>query len=191
VVTVPTTEGFFNGLSLSTIHPDMRIRPATSSDADAVRALVLDAYGHYVERIGMQPGPMRDDYARRIADGQVWVVDEDGEIVGVVVLQAHAREDKQEDKQAGALLLDNVAVKPAAQGKGVGRALIAFAEPEAIRRGFDTLQLYTHVLMVENNALYTHLGFVEIGRVQEKGFARVYMAKRLREVSTGGDLDAL
>jgi hypothetical protein len=31
--------------------------------------------------------------------------------------------------------------------------------------------------MVENIALYQRLGFVEIARVQEKGFDRVYMAK--------------
>ena len=40
--------------------------------------------------------------------------------------------------------------------------------------------LHTHVLMVENIALYTRLGFVESGRVHEKGVARVYMVKRLR-----------
>jgi len=31
--------------------------------------------------------------------------------------------------------------------------------------------------MVENIALYQHLGFREIGRIQEQGFDRVYMAK--------------
>jgi hypothetical protein len=33
--------------------------------------------------------------------------------------------------------------------------------------------------MVENIALYRRLGFVETSRVHEKGFARVYMTKRL------------
>ncbi|MGH2616177.1 MAG: GNAT family N-acetyltransferase [Thermomicrobiales bacterium] len=147
------------------------IRAALPDDADAVRAIVQDAYGHYVARIGMRPGPMRDDYDRRIDAGQVWVLQEDGEIVGLVVLE----------DQPDALLLDNVAVAPAAQGKGFGRALIAFAEAEALRRGYGELWLYTHVLMVENIALYTRLGFAEIGRVGEKGFQRVYMAKRLQE----------
>jgi ribosomal protein S18 acetylase RimI-like enzyme len=145
------------------------IRPALPADTEIVCAIVQDAYGHYVARIGMPPGPMLDDYDRRIAAEQVWVLQEDGEIVGLVVLQ----------DLPDALLLDNVAVMPAAQGKGFGRALIAFAEQEACRRGFDELRLYTHVLMVENIALYTRLGFAEIGRVREEGFARVYMAKRI------------
>jgi GNAT superfamily N-acetyltransferase len=44
--------------------PDpLRIRPATLADARAVGALVEEAYGHYVERIGKRPAPMDEDYA--------------------------------------------------------------------------------------------------------------------------------
>ena len=39
--------------------------------------------------------------------------------------------------------------------------------------------LYTHVLMTENQALYRRLGYVETGRVTEKGFDRVYMQLNL------------
>jgi GNAT superfamily N-acetyltransferase len=147
-----------------------RIRQALPSDGDAVRALVDEAYRHYVARLGKLPMPMRDDYDRRIADQQAWVDDEDGDIVGLVVLE----------DQPDALLLDNVAVKPAAQGKGRGRALIAFAEQEARRRGYAEIRLYTHELMVENIARYQRLGFSELHRVHEKGYDRVYMTKKLR-----------
>lgn len=112
---------------------------------------------------------MLDDYDRRITSGQVWVWHEEGEIVGFVVL---------EDQPDG-LLLDNVAVSPSAQGKGLGRELIVFAEQEARQRGYGELRLYTHMLMVENLALYAHLGFKEIGRMQRQGYHRVYMAKRV------------
>ena len=143
------------------------IRPADAIDTDAVRALVRRAYAHYVIRLGREPGPMRDDYAQRIADGQVWVLEEAGELIGVVVLS----------ERPESFLLQNVAVAPAGQGKGYGRRLITFAEQEAKRRGRDELQLYTHVLMVENIALYQHLDFREIGRIHEQGFDRVYLAK--------------
>jgi ribosomal protein S18 acetylase RimI-like enzyme len=144
------------------------IRPARPDEADAVRQLVQNAYAHYVPRLGLRPGPMDDDYARRIAAGQVWVVDAGDAIAGIVVLE----------EQPDALLLDNVAVAPAARSRGIGRALIAFAEREAMCRGFSVLRLYTHERMVENIALYQRLGFVETDRVQEKGFARLYMEKR-------------
>lgn len=87
------------------------IRPNRPEDADAIRRPVQDAYGHYDARLGKPPGPMLDDYDRRIADEQAWVLEEDGRLAGVLVL---------EDTEDGALLLDNVAVAPSAQGKGTG-----------------------------------------------------------------------
>ncbi len=144
------------------------IRPARPEDADAIHQLVLDAYGHYVARLGKPPGPMLDDYARRVAAGQAWVLDEGGAFAGALVL---------EDAGDGTLLLDNVAVAPSAQGKGHGQALIAFAEAEARRRGCREVRLYANVLMTENLALYGRLGFRETGRVSEKGYERIYMAK--------------
>lgn len=146
------------------------IRAARPEDADAVRRLVQAAYGHYAARMGKPPGPMLDDYHRRIKDGQTWVLDDGAQLAGVLVL---------EDAGDGALLLDNVAVAPSAQGKGYGRMLIAFAEQEARGRGYGAVQLYTNVMMTENLALYGRLGFSETGRVSEKGYERVYMIKRL------------
>ena len=146
------------------------IRAAGNGDASAVGAVVDAAYQHYIPRIGKPPGPMLDDYKRRIADGQTWVLEDAGHIVGILVL---------EETQAG-FLLDNIAVLPAYQGKGHGRVLMEFAEAEARRRGFRQIHLYTHALMTENIALYCRVGFVETHRVSEKGFDRVYMTKQLQ-----------
>ncbi len=145
------------------------IRPAEPGEAVVLRDLVHAAYGHYVARIGKPPGPMLDDYAARIAAGQAWVLEDAGRIAGVLVLE----------EQADAFLLDNIAVRPECQGAGHGRALMAFAEAEARRRGWREIRLYTHALMTENQALYRRLGYVETGRVAEKGFDRVYMAKAM------------
>lgn len=145
------------------------IRVARSGDVAVVRDVVQAAYNHYIARIGKPPGPMLDDYARRIADGQAWVLEEAGGIVGMLVLE----------ETAAGFLLDNIAVLPAFQGKGYGRALIAFAEAEALQRGYEEVQLYTHALMHENVSLYQRVGFVEVRRVTEKGYDRIYMTKRL------------
>lgn len=75
--------------------------------------------------------------------------------------------------------LENVAVAPAAVGKGLGRALIGFAEAQARAQGFDRISLYTNVHMTENLSLYPHLGYRETGRRREDGFDRVYFEKRL------------
>ena len=145
------------------------IRPARPDDADAVRDVVDAAYRHYIARMGKPPGPMLDDYAQRIADGQAWVMDDGGRITGILVLE----------ETPDGLLLDNIAVLPDGQGKGVGRALMEFAETEARRRGFAAIYLYTHELMTENIAIYTRIGYVETHRITEKGYNRVYMTKQL------------
>ncbi len=149
------------------------MRPAHPEETEAVRQLVVAVYSHYITRLGKPPGPMLDDYSRRIAEEQVWLLEDGGELVGVLVL---------ENAGGGTLLIDNVAVSPPAQGKGHGQELIAFAEQEARQRGCAELQLYTHVLMSENIAFYRRRGFHETGRVTEKGYDRVYMAKRLAQL---------
>ena len=146
------------------------IRRAKPEDRATVEAIVQDAYGIYIERIGKPPGPMLDDYARLIADGAVSVLeDADAAIAAIIVLLA----------KPDHLLLDNIAVRPDRQGQGLGRQLIGFAEAEARRLGFTELRLYTHETMTENIALYTRLGFVETGRGHEAGYDRVFMTKRL------------
>lgn len=145
------------------------LRPAVAADAAAVTDLVNAAYGHYVQRIGMQPGPMREDYAEVIGAADVVVADEDGALVGVLVLRITDE----------GFLIDNVAVHPSRQGSGLGRALLEHAEAAARRAGFDSVYLYTHERMSENLALYTRIGYVEYERRSQGEFARVFLRKNL------------
>ncbi|HEY3912359.1 MAG TPA: GNAT family N-acetyltransferase [Stellaceae bacterium] len=144
------------------------IRPAQPADREAVEAIVDAAYSIYADRIGQPPGPMLDDYARLIDAGAVSVFEEANRaIAGIIVLIA----------KPDHLLLDNIAVRPDRQGRGLGRALIAFAENEARRRGLLEVRLYTHQKMTENLALYAWLGFEETRRGCEAGYDRVFMRK--------------
>lgn len=145
------------------------IRPAVPADLAAVEAIVRDAYGRYISRIGREPGPMLDDYASLIGDGYVHVAVRDAVVRGVLVLVP----------QVDAMLLDNVAVARAAQGTGVGRSLLEFAERSAMAAGFGKIKLYTNEVMTENIALYDRIGYVETHRAEEKGLRRVYMVKSL------------
>jgi ribosomal protein S18 acetylase RimI-like enzyme len=144
-------------------------RPATGADVSKVAALVNAAYGHYVERIGMLPRPMTDDYAEVIANRRVTVAESYGNIVGVIVLTV--------DDEG--FLIDNVAVEPSHRGEGLGRALLEFAEAEARRTGFDSIHLYTHEKMTENLALYSRIGYVEYDRRSYGEFSLVSLRKRL------------
>ena len=144
-------------------------RSAIGADVPKVSALVNAAYGHYVERIGMLPRPMTDDYAEVIANQRVTVAESHGTIVGVIVLTVNDE----------GFLIDNVAVDPSHRGKGLGKALLEFAEAEARRAGFNAIYLYTHEKMTENLALYSRIGYVEYDRRSKGEVSLVYMRKHL------------
>ena len=75
---------------------------------------------------------------------------------------------------------DLPAIRPSAQGAGLGRRLLEFAEEQARQRGLARLDLYTNEVMTENQAIYARLGYRETGRRTEDGYQRVYMEKDLR-----------
>jgi len=145
------------------------IRNATINDADSVRQLVSEAYSVYIERIGRRPAPMDAAYESLIAQGHVWVAEDAGEAVGVVVLEAY------EDH----LLVENLAVHPSWQGRGVGGQLLALAEAQALATSKPEMRLYTNERMVENLRYYTRRGFIETHRARSEGFDRVHFVKPL------------
>jgi ribosomal protein S18 acetylase RimI-like enzyme len=150
---------------------ELRIRAATAVDVPAIANIVDQAYRHYIARIGKPPGPMLDDYVARVSQGTVWVLEEAAVIAAMIVLLP----------APNYLLLDNIAVSPARQGLGLGRRLLAFAEAEAMRRGYREIRLYTHETMVENQRLYASIGYEETGRGTEAGYDRVFMRKQLSD----------
>jgi ribosomal protein S18 acetylase RimI-like enzyme len=148
------------------------LRDAAADDAPAVAALVDSAYRHYVDRIGTLPGPMRDDYAAAVRDRRVLLAvpsTAPAALAGVLVL----------DVADEGFLLDNVAVHPDHQGHGLGNMLLDRAEVEARAAGFDSIYLYTHELMTENQAIYAGRGYLEYARRTEDGLTRVFMRKAL------------
>lgn len=145
------------------------LRPATADDVPQLTELVDAAYGHYVERIGHPPRPMTEDYGKVVRDRQVLVAERDGVMAGLIVL-GPAEEG---------FLVDNVAVRPRHQGSGVGRSLLEHAEVAARDAGFDSLYLYTHEKMTENQALYSRIGYVEYDRRRHGDATVVYLRKQL------------
>jgi ribosomal protein S18 acetylase RimI-like enzyme len=140
------------------------VRQATPTDQARVEEIVRAAYQPWVEVIGMRPLPMEADYAALTEAGQVWLLDD-----GLIVL---APED-------GVLLVENVAVHPDAQGRGLGRRLLAFAEERARLLGLPELRLYTNLKMLSNIALYERLGYVREAEESIQGRHAVHMRKRL------------
>lgn len=145
------------------------IRLARLADCLAIETIIAAAYARYVPQIGRKPAPMLDDYAALIKAERVYVLEDDDLVRGLLVL---IPED-------GAMLLDNVAVSPDAQGAGLGRILLEFAERVARDAGYSLIRLYTNEVMTTNIALYSRIGYTETHRAEEKGLRRIYMTKQL------------
>jgi N-acetylglutamate synthase-like GNAT family acetyltransferase len=149
--------------------PEAMMRAAIPDDVPAIEALVRNAYGKYIERIGKPPAPMSADYTQLVDEGDVWVLELDGELAGLIILES----------EVDHLLVSNVAVSPAHQGRGLGSKLLAHAETQARQRGIRELRLYTNELMHENLLVYGKLGWTEYDRAEQDGFRRVFMKKEL------------
>ena len=147
----------------------MTVRLADHDDVDVLRAIAAAAYQPYIARIGRAPAPMTADYDQAVRSGQTWVAVQDGQISGFVVLVA----------EPGYLLVDNLAVRPAAQGRGIGSRLLAQAEQHAHRLGLSEIRLYTNEAMTENLAYYPRRGYIETHRADQDGFHRVFFRKPL------------
>jgi len=141
------------------------IRKATAGDAARLAAIARAAYAKYIPRMGRAPPPMLADFAALIAAGFAVVIENAGSVDGYMIAWS----------EANALLVDNLAVDPARQGKGLGRSLLEYAIAKARRLKLPALRVYTNVLMTENISLYSHLGFVETHRTVENGLHRVHM----------------
>lgn len=148
----------------------MDLRRATSSDAESIRGLVSRAYGKYVDRIGRKPKPMVADYVVAVVQHDVWVSEFDGNVGAVLELVPGSDH----------VMIENVAVEPARQGTGIGRALLAFAEEEATRQGFREVRLYTNAQFTENLAMYRKLGYRETHRERVGATEAVHMSKEVR-----------
>lgn len=144
-------------------------RLARPEDAPVVAAIAQAAYRIHIPRIGRMPTPMLADYEDLTARGLVHVLEVDGVLAGYAVLV----------REPEALLVENIAISPAFQKRGLGRALLAFADETARAAGYDAIRLYTNATMTENIALYGSCGYVETHRATENGRNRVYMRKAL------------
>src|SRR5215469_1083046 len=99
-----------------------KIRRADPGDADAVQRISSDAYiPPYTAVLGTVPKPAIENYGPRIERGEVWILEIKGEPTGIAVLEENTEY----------LLIYSIAVRPEAQQKGYGRALLDFADKRA------------------------------------------------------------
>ena len=153
----------------------MKIRPATSADADAIWR-IFQAVVAGSDTYTFLPGTPRDDAVAYFLGPAVrsWVLEDEGRVIGMyklipnhVGLGAHV---------ANASFM----VDPAAQGKGAGRLMGLHCLDEARRAGYQAMQF--------NFVVSTNSAAVELWK--KLGFQIVGTLPKVFRHATLGDVDA-
>ena len=132
----------------------MSLRRAEPADASAVRELTRAAYAKWVPVTGGEPLPMTADYDQAVRRHLIDLYEEGGELHALIEMVV----------ESGHLLIENIAVRPDQQGKGIGDWLLRHAEVVAASMNFREVRLITNVAMVSNIAFYSKRGYQEFGR---------------------------
>lgn len=146
----------------------LQIRPATAADTDFINGFV----GRFAESGALpwrDPALMANFHANGVAQAaaqarapeaghQVLIAtDNDGQPLGFIYL--HSQRTGLTGEEQGYVSI--LSVTQEAEGRGVGRALLAAGEAWAREQGFRHLALDTFGDNTHARAVYVHLGFAE------------------------------
>jgi ribosomal protein S18 acetylase RimI-like enzyme len=139
------------------------IRRATLADIDALVGLQTrswrHAYGGFVDPDAMPEPAQRAARWRKMlgGEGAVFVWEQDGNVAGFVV----SGPDRGEEADTGEIYA--IAVEPAAQGAGLGNALLEHAVEELARGGFARALLWCLEANGLARAFYESRGWAQNG----------------------------
>lgn len=119
-----------------------------------IGAATETAYSIYLPVLGYPPVPVTEDYALRIAAGEVFIFGNGKSNCGLVVIETHD----------SWLEIFIIVVLPEFQGSATGRAILGWVEDRAAQSGKPEVRLYTNALMERNIEIYRRAGYVETGR---------------------------
>jgi len=145
------------------------VRRAATNDVAAIRALTRAAYTKWISVIGREPQPINADYERTVLEHEIDLLFANHVLAGLIDMAI----------EPDHLLIVNIAVAPACQGRGFGRRLLTHAEERARALGLAETRLYTNKQFSANIALYLHCGYAIDREESFMGGVAVFMSKRM------------
>jgi len=135
------------------------IRPVRPEEYEAAGRVTAAAYAASYDDLSESYLDSLRDVAGRISDGDVWVAaDSDGTILGTVWIAPVGR-PLSPVAEPGETDFRQLAVAPAARGRGVGEALTRHVIALAIERGSHRVIMNSGPQMLGAHALYAKIGF--------------------------------
>jgi ribosomal protein S18 acetylase RimI-like enzyme len=158
------------------VDDDISIRQARLADAEALAAILHDTFESTwrpnITEAAAQAFLTEDRPAHYVAERghQFWVVEQDGDVVGLV--------DWQGD------FVNALHVRASHARQGVGARLMDKAEAEIAAAGFEAARLETDTFNTRSQAFYAARGYVEAGRYPDEewgsGLTTLLLVKPLR-----------
>ena len=153
------------------------LRAATPADAAAIAATIAASFEQYRGKLEPESGAFRetaDGFAAELArESGAIVAERNGRMIGCVMVKL-----VEDDLYFGRL-----SVVPEVRGEGIARRLVEAVEDEARRRELAGVRLGVRIVLVENQQLFSSMGYVEISREAHEGFdhpTSINMRKALR-----------
>jgi ribosomal protein S18 acetylase RimI-like enzyme len=127
----------------------------TVERATAVDDALLEAFARLVPQVSSREAPGRADVEALLADPRtIQLVARDGDtIVGALTLVVYRT------PTGVTAVIEDVVVDEAARGRGLGEALVAAAQQQAVAAGADRVSLTSRAEREAANRLYRRLGF--------------------------------
>lgn len=138
---------------MQAVQKQFEIRQATPDEAAAISSLIHEAFApfetEYTAEAFAYTTPPADVIRGRFSEGPIWVATDGELIIGTV---SGLPESER-------FYIRSMAVKPSAQGSGVGQRLLATLEEFARYAGYSKLYLYTTYVLPGAQRLYEKNGF--------------------------------
>ncbi len=132
---------------------DIEYRLARPDESEAISELLLESFGlfeaEYTPGAFEYTTPGTDVVRGRFEEGPVWVAMDGNTMIGTV--SGLPEEDR--------FYVRSMAVRPDAQGRGIGRRLLEPLEAFARDKGFERMYLYTTHVLPDAKRLYEKNGF--------------------------------
>ncbi|HVO53208.1 MAG TPA: GNAT family N-acetyltransferase [Solirubrobacterales bacterium] len=138
----------------------MEIRRARDEESPRIAALWTEAYtARHPE--GRKTPYAESDYFEAAREGEVWVAEEGGEALGVVVFYPPAAAGRVVGG-AGEAELSRLAVAGEARRRGVGRALVELVGERARQEGAAAVVLWSRPYQLEAQRIYEAVGYERV-----------------------------
>ena len=145
----------------------MNIRRATSADGSLLSFLTVDVQRLHAERHpDIFKMPSDDEFALTFFDEQpadqkvsIFIAEAKDQALGCVVCKLMERDQTLFTFELRYLLIDQISVRPEAQGKGVGAALIKQAELLARELNVKEIRLDSWDFNIKAHAFFENQGF--------------------------------